>query len=346
MNATKIEKDFFGKTALGETVDRYTLRNSQGMTARIINYGATPDRQGKPADIVLGFDDLASYESHNASFGCIVGRVAFLIRDGKFLLDGNEYQLAVGPGNIHLHGGPRGFSKAVWQAEPLQNTNVPAVKFTHRSPDGDQGYPGMLDTTVVYSLTENNELLIDYTATTDRPTIINLTHHSYFNLSGAGSGDILNHEVQLEADRFIPCVNPVAPSGEILPVTGTPFDFTKPTAVGARLHETGGNPLGYDLCYLRNQPEKTMARVAEVFDPASGRVMEVSTTEPALVFYTANYLDGTLRGKGGATYSQHAAFCIETGRPPDAIRFPKFPSIILRPGETYRHQCSYRFSAR
>jgi aldose 1-epimerase len=352
MNTSKLEKDVFGKTASGELVERFTLRNAQGMTARIITYGATvtelitPDRQGKPADIVLGFDDLASYESHDAYFGCIVGRVAFRIRDGNFVLDGKSYQLDLNAANVHLHGGPHGFSKRIWRAEPIENDDNPAVKFALRSPDGDQGYPGALDAAVIYSLTEKNELRIDFTATTDKPTLINLTHHGYFNLSGAGCGNILNHELQLDADRCIPPGAPDVPTGGIAPVADTPFDFTRPAVVGSRFGEIGGDPVGYDLAFLRNQTGSAMTRVAEVFDPATGRVMEVSTTEPAFVFYTANYLDGTLRGKGGAIYSQHAAFCIETGRPPDAINYPNLPSIVLRPGEIYRHQCTYRFSAK
>ncbi|MCC6124996.1 MAG: galactose mutarotase [Pirellulales bacterium] len=351
MDNLKLEKDVFGTTAAGETVDRYTLRNSRGITARIITYGATvtelfsPDRQGRPADIVLGFDELASYEAHNAYFGCMVGRVAFRIRGGQFLLDGKNHQLAVDGENVHLHGGPRGFNRMVWRAEPISNAAGPAVKFSHRSPDGDQGYPGTLEASVVYSLTEENELRIECTATTDRPTLVNLTHHGYFNLSGAGRGDILSHELQLDADRYIPASAPDVPTGEIAPVRGTPFDFTRSMAIGARIEETGGDPRGYDVCFLRNSPEGAMARVAAAFDPASGRTMEVSTTEPALVFYTANYLDGTPRGKGGAIYRRHAALCLDTGRPPDAIRYPNFPSIVLRPGETYRHVCSYRFSA-
>jgi aldose 1-epimerase len=269
--------------------------------------------------------------------------VAFRIRDGRFSLDGNEYQLALDSSGSHMHGGPRGFSKIVWRAEPLQTGDGPAVKFTYRSPDGDQGYPGSLDVSVVYSLTDENELRIDCTAATDKPTLVNLTHHSYFNLSGAGQGDILDHRLWLDADRFIPAGAPVVPSGEIVAVHGTPFDFTRLMPVGARIEETRGDPLGYDFCYLRNPPAGAMARVAELFDPASGRRMEISTNEPAIVVYTANYLDGTLRGKGGAAYQQHSAICLETGRPPDAIRFPHLPSIVLRPRETYRHTCVYRF---
>jgi aldose 1-epimerase len=350
MNGQKLEKETFGWTAAGETVDRYTLRNAGGMIVRTITYGATvtelfaPDRHGTPADVVLGFDDLASYESHNAYFGCMVGRVAFRIRDGRFSLDGKQYQLACDAGGAHLHGGPLGFSKIVWQAEPLRTPDGPAVKLTCRSPDGDQGYPGTLDVSVVYSLTDDNEFRVDCTATTDQSTLVNLAHHSYFNLCGAGCRDILDHRLRLDADLFIPAGAPGVPSGDIVTVRETPFDFTQSTRIGARIEETGGDPPGYDFCYLRNAPAGATARVAELCEPASGRRMEISTNEPAIVAYTANYLDGTLRGKGGAVYERHAAICLETGRPPDAIRFPHLPSIVLHPGDPYRHMCIYRFA--
>jgi aldose 1-epimerase len=348
----KLEQENFGKTAAGETVERYTLRNARGMTAKIITYGATvtelfaPDRDGKSADVVLGFDDIASYETHSGHIGCMVGRVAFRIREGQFVLDGKNYQLEMNEGTTHLHGGPRGFSKRIWQAEPLELGGQPAVKFSIRSNDGDQGYPGTLEAEAVYSLTDDNALRIDCTATTDKPTLVNMTHHGYFNLAGAASGDILSHVLQLDADRLIPSLALGIPTGEIAPVAGTPFDFTRPTTIGARIAETGGDPAGYDLCFMRNSSESEMARVAEAFDSTSGRAMEVWTTEPAFVLYTANYLDGTMPGKGGAKHDKHAGFCIETGRPPDAIRYPNYPSIVLRPGETYRHRCEYRFSTK
>jgi aldose 1-epimerase len=233
----------------------------------------------------------------------------------------------------------------VWQAEPVATGPAPAVKFTHRSPDGDQGYPGALEVAVVYALSDENELKIDATATTDRPTLVNLTHHSYFNLAGAGSGDVLRHVAWIDSDRWIPAEEPDLPSGETAPVEGTPYDFTRPAPLGARIHQTGGQVTGYDLCYLRNRADGTLARVATVREPSTGRCLEVFTTEPAIVLYTANSLDGSLRGKGGAVYQKHAAVCLETGRPPDAVHHPHFPSIILRPTETYRHTCVYRFAA-
>jgi aldose 1-epimerase len=347
-----IERDAFGKTADGVAVDRYTLRNSGGLTVRLITYGATvtelwtPDRQGAAADVVLGFDRLSQYETQSPYFGCTVGRVAFRIARGEFVLDGRSYQLTLNDGLHHLHGGLKGFSHVVWQAEPLPSRVAPAVRFTYRSPDGDQGYPGTLDVAVVYTLSEDDELRIDYTATTDRPTPVNLTHHSYFNLAGAGSGDVLGHALQIDADRWIPAEQPDLPSGEIASVTGTPFDFTRPTAIGARLHQIGGQAQGYDLAYLHNHPEGSLARVASVHEPLSGRSMAVSTDEPALVLYTGNYLDGSLVGKGGAAYARHAGVCLETGRPPDAVHHPHFPATILRPGQVYRHTCVYRFSTR
>ena len=318
---------------------------------RLITLGATvtelhvPDARQQFADVVLGFDDVAPYETQPVYFGCMVGRVAFRIAGGEFVLDGRRYQLPRNDGPHQLHGGPRGFSHAVWQAEPLATGPAPAVKFTHRSPDGDQGFPGGLDVAVVYTLTNDNELRIDATATTDQPTLINLTHHGYFNLAGAGSGDVLGHVVAVDADRWLPDAPSGVPSGEIASVKDTPFDFTQPTPLGARIHQTGGEPAGYDLCYLHRHGEGTLARVATVFDPSTGRRMEVFTTEPAIVMYTANYLDGSLPGKGGVYYGKHAAVCLETGRPPDAVHQPQFPSTILRPGETYRHTCVYRFSA-
>lgn len=351
MHEATIERDAFGKTADGLEVDRYTLRNV-GVTVRLITYGATvtelwaPDRQGTAADLVLGFDQLSQYETQSPYFGCAIGRVAFRIAGGKFDLDGRSYQLTLNDGSDHLHGGVKGFSHAVWQAEPLPNPIAPAVRLTYRSPDGDQGYPGTLDVAVVYTLTRNGELRIDYTATTDRPTLVNLTHHSYFNLAGAGCGDVLGHVLQMDADRWIPAEKPDLPSGEVASAAGTPFDFTKPTAIGARIDQIGGPTQGYDLAYLHNHPGGNMARVATLHEPRSGRTMDVSTNEPAIVLYTGNYLDGSLRGKGGMVYGRHAGVCLETGRPPDAVHHPNFPSTILRPGQVYQHTCVYQFFVR
>jgi aldose 1-epimerase len=345
-----IEKDAFGSTDEGLAVDRYTLRNASGAMARIMTQGATvtelwmPDNAGRMADVVLGFDDLASYQRQRAYFGCIVGRVAFRIANGRFLLDGQPHQLTLNDGAHHLHGGTKGFSHAVWRAEPLSTDAGPALRLTHRSPDGDQGYPGTLDVMVVYTLTEQNALRIDCTATTDKPTPINLTHHSYFNLAGADRGDILDNVLQLDADRWIPAEEPDLPSGAVASVDDTPYDFRNPTRIGARIAQTDANAKGYDLCYLHNHAEDSLPHVATLSDPKTGRCMEVLTSEPAVVLYTANYLDGTLRGKGGVLYAQYAGVCLETGRPPDAVHHPHFPSTILRPGQTYRHLCVYRFS--
>jgi aldose 1-epimerase len=346
-----IEKDPFGTTADGIPVDRYTLRNGRGAMVRLITFGATvtelwmPDRQGTLADVVLGLDNLSQYETQSPYMGCTVGRVAFRIAGGRFVLDGKSYQLSMTERGQHLHGGPKGFSHVVWQAEPLPAGGWPGVTFTHRSPDGDQGYPGTMDLSVVYTLTDDNELRIDYAAKADQATPINLTHHSYFNLAGEGRGDVLGHVLQLDADRWIPAEEPDLPSGAIADVTDTPYDFRKPTPIGARIRQADANAKGYDLCYLLDHDDGSLARVATLSEPTSGRAVDVSTTEPAIVLYTGNYLDGTLRGKGGAVYPQHSGVCLETGRPPDAINHPHFPTTVLRPAQTYRHTCVYRFSA-
>ena len=352
MSDCGIEKDIFGVTAEGVEVERYSLAGENGMRFRLITFGATvtelylPDRDGKLDDVVLGFDRLAPYETQSPYFGCIAGRVAFRISRGEFVLDGRSYRLSLNDGPHHLHGGVKGLSHVVWEAEPLQTAEGPAVKLTYRSPDGDQGYPGNLDVTVVYTLAHGRELMIDYTATTDRPTPVNLTNHSYFTLAGAASGDVLGHVVEIDADRYSVTDQATIATGELAPVEGTPFDFTTPMAIGARIQQTGGAVSGYDLSYLLNRPGNCLARAARVYEPDSGRSMEVHTTEPALVFYTGNYLDGTLRGKGGTRYQKHAGFCMETGHLPDAVHHPHFPSVILRPGATYRHTCVYRFTVR
>jgi aldose 1-epimerase len=351
MSQASVSKEPFGRTADGTPVDRYTLTNVNGMKVRLINYGATvtelwtADRQGQLADVVLGFDNLSQYETQSPYFGCIVGRVAFRIAGAQFELDGQTYHLSQNRKGGHLHGGVKGFSHCVWHAEPTADPQSPGVRLTLRSPDGDQGYPGNLDITVVYSLTPQNEMRIDCAATTDHATPINLTHHGYFNLAGAGRGTILDNVLQLDADRWIVADEPDVPSGVIAKVQGTPFDFTRPMSIGARIGQVGGKTRGYDLAYLHNQPEGRLSRIGTLLDPASGRSMDVSTNEPGVVFYCANFLDGTLRGKGGANYPQHSAVCLETGRPPDCVHYPHFPSTILRPGQTYRHTCVYRFSA-
>jgi aldose 1-epimerase len=350
MNKIGLEKDPFGTTADGTAVDRYTLRNSRGMAVRLITYGATvtellvPDRDGKIADVALGFDRLAQYETESPYFGCTAGRVAFRISQGTFTLDGTRYRLTINAPPHHLHGGTKGLSKVVWRGEPLPSPAAPAVKFTHRSPHDDQGYPGNLDVSVVYTLSDENELKIEYTAVCDRPTPVNLTHHTYFNLNGAGSGTILGHVLQLYASRYTLLDGKGIPSGQIAAVAGTPLDFQAPAAIGARMKP--GSPVagGYDQSYLVDRTGPGLVRMATLLAPESGRRLEVLSTEPALIVYTGNYLDGTLRGKGGAVYGKHAGVCLETAHLPDSVNRFEFPSIILRPGQTYRQTCIYRFS--
>ena len=342
-----VEKDRFGTTADGTAVDRYTLRNSRGMTVRLITYGATltellvPDRAGRLDDVALGFDNLAQYETQSPYFGATVGRVAFRITEGKFTLDGREYHLTLNVPPHHLHGGSKGLSKVVWNAEPAPPAGV---RFTVTSPDGDQGYPGTLRVAVVYTLTEQNELKIEYSATTDRPTPVNLTHHTYFNLAGAGSGDVLAHVLRLNADRYTPLTAAGLPTGRVAPVAGTPLDFRAPTELGARMKPGTEVAGGYDASYLVDRAGCHPELVATLTDPASGRRLEVLSTEPALVLYTGNYLDGTLHGKRGAVYGKHGGVCLETAHLPDSVNRPEFPSIILGPGQTYRQTCIYRFS--
>jgi len=349
MSNVGIQKDVFGVTADGVPVDRYTLAGAGGLKIRLITYGAAvtelhaPDRDGRLDDLVLGFDRLEQYETESPYFGCVVGRVAFRITEGRFDLDGNAYELTLNTGPHHLHGGVKGLSWVVWEAEPLED-ETPAVKLTYRSPDGDQGYPGNLDLSVVYSLNDRNEMRIDYTATTDAPTPVNLTHHGYFNLAGAGSGDVWGHTLRLDADRYSVTDEAIIPTGELAPVEGTRFDFTEPTPLGARVERTGDTTAGCDLAYLLRRHDGSLAHVATMHEPTTGRVMEVESTAPAIVLYTGEYLDGTLRGKGGAVYLRHAAFCLEPGHLPDSVHHPGFPSVILRPGETYRHTLVYRFS--
>ncbi len=345
---TRVERQSFGTTADGSAVDRYTLHNANGASVSLINYGATvtelyvPDRRGKLDDVVLGFDKLAQYETQSPYFGSTVGRVAFRIPEGRFELDGETYQLDLNRKPHHLHGGTKGFSWIVWKAEPMETPDGPAVRFTYRSPDGDQGYPGNVDATVVHTLTEWNELRIDYTATTDRATPVNLTHHGYFNLAGAGSGDVLDHVVWIDADRYTPTDETLKPTGQIAPVAGTVFDLTRPVRIGDRQAETGG----FDLAYLHNRPIGSLQLVARVEEPSGGRVLEVLTTVPAVIFYTGKWMPEKIEGKGGRVYSRFGGLCVETGHLPGSVHHQNFPPTILRPGETYRQTCVYRFSTK
>lgn len=355
MMKSSVQKTSFGRLPGGTAVELFTLTNSNGLFAKITNYGTiitelhVPDRQGKLGDIVLGFDNLAQYLKGHPYFGATVGRFANRIAKGKFALDGKNYTLAVNNGPNALHGGLRGFDKVIWKAEPQDGA---CVKFAYTSADGEEGYPGKLDVTVVMTLTDLNELRIDYTADTDKPTPINLTNHSYFNL--AGQGDILGHELMIAADHFTPTDATLIPTGEIKAVKGTPLDFIAARPIGSRLGELTNEERGYDHNFVlrdgaKSKPGTEAAApmpAARAYEPKTGRVMEVHTTEPGVQLYTANYLDGSLTGKGGIVYRKHGAFCLETQHFPDSVNKPNFPSTILRPGQTYRQTTVHKFSAK
>jgi len=349
MSRWPVETDLFGTTAAGEPVQRFTLRTPGGITARLISFGATltelyvPGRDGRAADVVLGFDDLESYETKSPYFGATVGRVAFRIPYGRFELDGHTYRLTLNNGPHHLHGGTKGFSWVVWDARPVQRDDGPAVAFAYRSPDGDQGYPGQVDARVVYTLTAAGELRLELSATCDRPTPVDMTHHSYFNLAEAGTGDVLDHKLRIDADLYSETDDETIATGRLVAVEGTPFDFREPRRIGARFAALAPYGGGYDLAYLLRLQHGSPARVATLAEPTSGRTLDVWTDAPALVFYTANDLDGSFRGKGDQVYQKHFGLTLETAHLPDAVHHANFPSIILRPGQTYRQTCVYRF---
>ena len=346
-----IKKNAFGKTAEGQ-VDLYTLTNRNGIEVRITNYGGrvvsilAPDRHGKMADVVLGFDSLDDYLGSNPFFGALVGRYANRIAKARFTLDGVEYKLAQNNGPNSLHGGLKGFDKVIWAARELLK-DPPTLELTYVSQDGEEGYPGKLKAKVVYALTDDNELRIDYTATTDKDTVLNLTNHSYFNLAGQGNGDILKHEIMINADRFTPVDATLIPTGELRQVQGTPLDFRRATAIGARI-DADDEQLkfgkGYDHNFVINRTGHGLSLAARVTEPESGRVMEVLTTQPGVQFYTGNFLDGTVHGKGGKVYGRRSAFCLETQHFPDSPNQPKFPSAELKPGQTYHQTTVYKFS--
>ena len=346
-----IEEAPFGKLPDGAAVTKYTLTNKNGVRVSVMSYGGTvtnfeaPDRAGKLADIVLGFDDLKGYLDGSPYFGCITGRVANRIANAKFTLAGKDYTVTGGQPHA-LHGGSKGFDKRLWKAEPDTTAAGPSIKFTYTSPDGEEGFPGNLATTVTYTLQADNGLRIDYLATTDKPTVVNLTNHSYFNLAGHNAGDILGHTLQLAADKYTPGDAAMIPTGKIAPVAGTPFDFTTPAAIGARLKQAGGDPVGYDLNYVHGMTREAAPKlVATVTEPKSGRVLEVLTTEPGVQFYTGNFL-GKEVGKGKAAYKQYGAFCLEAQFFPDSPNQPGFPSVTLKPGDEYRQTTIYRVSAK
>lgn len=348
--AMSITKTAFGKTKDGTEVSLFTCTNKNGLVLKVMTYGATvvsmetPDKAGKLANIQLGFPTLEGYLQRHPYFGSTVGRYGNRIAKGKFSIAGKEYTLATNNGPNHLHGGLKGFDAVVWNAEELKTADSVGVKFTYKSKDGEEGYPGNLDVTVVYSLTNSNEMKIDYTATTDKATVVNLTNHCYWNLGGAGSGDILKTQLTLHADKYLPIDAGSIPTGELAPVKGTAMDFTTPHAIGERIGELKKEPhqtKGYDHCYVLRGQEGKLVLAARAKDPASGRVMEISTTEPAIQLYCGNFLDGSPGGNG---FKQHEAFCLETQHFPDSPNQSKFPSTLLKPGETCRSTTVHKFS--
>ena len=341
----------FGPPQNGIAVDLYTLRNNKGAEVAICNYGGlvisfkVPDRWGGFGDVVLGYDNLADYIKDTPYFGAMIGRYGNRIAKGKYTLDGKEYTLAINNGPNALHGGLKGFDKVVWEPKILARSEGPSLQLRYTSKDDEEGYPGNLSVTAVYTLTDDNALKLEYTATTDKDTVINLTQHSYFNL--AGKGDILNHQVMIPADKFTPVDSTLIPTGELKPVEGTPFDFRTPTAIGARIGQDdeqlkfGG---GYDHNWVVNKPMGQLGLMGRVYEPTTGRVLEVFSTEPGLQFYTGNFLDGKLTGKGGWVYQFRNGFCMEAQHYPDSPNQPNFPSVVLKPGEVYRNTIIFKFS--
>ena len=348
------KKSSFGKTPDGEPVDLYTLTNKNGVEAAITTFGGSvvslkvPDRSGKLGDVVLGFDSVDGYANNTSYIGALIGRYGNRIGHAQFKLEGKTYTLAKNNGENTLHGGIKGFNKAVWTAKEVSAKDGQALELTYLSKDGEEGFPGNLYVRVIYTLTDSNALKMDYSATTDKDTVLNLTNHSYFNLAGPGSEEVLSHVLMIEADKFTPVDSGLIPTGELRDVAGTPFDFRKPTAMGARINaddeqiKLGG---GYDHNFvLRRKLGDPISLAARVVEPTTGRVVEVWTTEPGVQFYTGNFLDGSLKGKGGISYTKRSAFCLETQHFPDSPNKPKFPSTELKPGERYDTTTIYKFS--
>jgi aldose 1-epimerase len=348
----RYEESSFGRLADGTEAILFSLTNSNGLRARVTNYGAivtsleVPDREGNLEDVVLGYESLESYLEATPYFGAIVGRYGNRIAAGRFELDGTEYTLARNNGANHLHGGLEGFDKVLWEAAPFANEDEAGVSLTYVSADGEEGYPGNLRVVVTYALTDANELRVDYVATTDRPTVLNLTHHGYFNLAGHASGDILGHDLMLAADRFTPVDQGLIPTGELRPVDGTPMDFRTPVPIGQRIGQDdeqlrfGG---GYDHNWVLTDYDGSLQLAARLSHSGTGRVMEVWTTEPGVQFYSGNFLDGSNIGKGGAVYQHRNGLCLETQHFPDSPNRPEFPSTVLRPRERYQTTTVYQF---
>lgn len=341
-----VTKEPFGKAGTTD-VDLYTLTNKNGLKVRVMTYGATiigvdvPNRNGKAQNVTLFKDTLADYVAGHPFFGSTAGRYANRIAFGKFSIDGTEYTLATNDHQHHLHGGKVGFDKRVWKAEEVKGDDFVGVALTYTSPDGEEGYPGTLVAKATYTLDNANELKMVFEATTDKPTVVNLCNHAYWNLAGAGSGSVLDQLLTINADKYLPVDEGLIPLGEPKPVAGTPMDFTQPAKIGSRIEQVKG---GYDHCYVLNKDKPgEMSFCARAVDPKSGRVMEIRTTQPAVQLYTGNFLDGTDKG-GGVAYQKHAAFCLETEHFPDSPNHPNYPTTLLKPGETYKEVTIHKFS--
>jgi aldose 1-epimerase len=350
VGTNSITRTAFGTTKSGEAVTAFTLTSSTGATATILDWGGTiqslkvPDKSGALGDVTLGFDNIEQYESQSPYFGALIGRVANRIAKGQFTLNGKTYELAINNGPNHLHGGLKGYDKRIWNARPIELADAAALELSLTDRDGTEHYPGTVPVKVTYTLRQNT-LRLDYKATTDKPTPINLTNHAYFNLRDAGASDILNHVLQIEADEYTPVDETLIPTGRIAKVAGTAIDFTSPKPIGRDLTAMGGDPPGYDHNLVLRVQDGTFAHAATVEEPVTGRRMEVWTNQPGVQLYTGNFLDGTVRGKAGVTYKQHHAFCLETQHFPDAVHHPQFPTIILAPEQVYQYATEFRFSA-
>jgi aldose 1-epimerase len=351
----KVKVEPYGQMPDGTSISQYTLTNAKGMTMKVINLGGVitsltaPDRSGNFEDVVLGYDSLAGYIKKGSFFGALVGRYGNRIGNAKFVLDGKTYELGKNNGPNNLHGGPKGFDQRVWSIEEFAVDNGTAIKLSYTSEDMEAGFPGTLQTQVIYHLTDSNELKINYRAVTDKKTIINLTNHSYFNLSGNTKADILNHELMIDADKFVPVDATLIPLGPLKDVSGTPFDFKTPTVIGSRIDKDDEQlkvGRGYDHCWVLNNPGDSLKVAATVHDPSNGRVLSVYTTEPGLQFYSGNFLDGSVTGKYGTVYQKRYALCLETEHFPDSPNRKEYPSVVLNPGEVYKTQTVYAFTVK